>query len=54
MRDDEELAFFQPNVAIAKFHPKSPLDYEEQLILSVVVVPHERPLELDQLDSLAV
>src|SRR5262249_28652347 len=46
-RHDQELAFLQPDVAIAELHAKPPLDHQEKLVLVVVMVPHEGSLELD-------
>jgi hypothetical protein len=48
-RHDQDFAFLQPDVAISELHAKPPLDDEEHLVLILVVVPHERPPELDQL-----
>jgi hypothetical protein len=53
-RHDQEFALLKPDVPIPKLHAKPTPDDEEQLVLVVVVVPYERPLELDQLDLLAV
>ena len=53
-RHDQELACYQPDVPIPKLHAKPALDDEEEFVLVVVVVPDERPLELDQLHLLAV
>src|SRR5262249_26823113 len=53
-RYDQEFALRQPDMAISELHPKPPLDDEEHLVLILVVVPHERPSELDQLDLLTV
>jgi hypothetical protein len=53
-RHDQEFALFQPDVPIPKLHAKPAFDDEEEFVLVVVVVPDERPVELDQLDLLAV
>ena len=39
---------------ISKLHPKTALDHQEQLVISIVVMPHERSLEFDQFHLLAV
>src|SRR5207237_7148275 len=52
--DDQELALFEPDVPIPKLHAKPAFDDKEEFVLGVVVVPDERPLELDQLHLLAV
>ena len=51
---DEELALFQPDVAIPEFHPESPLDDKEEFIFVVVLVPDKLALEFYQLDVLPV
>ena len=53
-RHDEELAAFEPHLAIAELHSESPIDDQKQLVLTVVVVPDELALELDELDVLTV
>src|SRR5450755_3235577 len=50
MRDDDHLALLDPLVAVAEMHQKPALDDEEELVLLLVVVPHERALNLDELD----
>jgi hypothetical protein len=51
---DQELALLQPHVTIPKLHAKPAFDDQEEFVLMVVVMPDEQPLELDQLDLLAV
>jgi hypothetical protein len=53
-RHDQEFAYFQPDVSIPELHAEPAFDDEEEFVLGVVVVPDERPLELDQLHLLAV
>jgi hypothetical protein len=53
-RHDQKFAFFQPHLAIAKFHPEPALDREKEFILVVMMMPYKRSLELDQLHILAV
>jgi hypothetical protein len=38
-RDDQELALFQPDVTISKFHAEAAFGHQEQLVFVVVVVP---------------
>ena len=51
---DQERALLQPDVSVPELHAEAALHDEEKLILVVVVVPDERPLELDELHLLAV
>ena len=51
---DEELALFQPNVAVPELHPESPLDHQEESVFVVVLVPDKLALEFYQLDVLPV
>jgi hypothetical protein len=53
-RNDQELSFLEPNVPIPELHAESALHHEKQLVLVIVMVPHERAQELDQLDLLAI
>src|SRR5262249_4966119 len=53
-RHDQEFALFEPDVPILELHAEAALDDQEEFVLVVVVVPDERPLELDQLHLLAV
>src|SRR5262245_10772436 len=53
-RDDQELAFFKPDVPIPKLHTKPTFDDEEKFVLMVVMVPDERPLEFDQFHLLLI
>jgi hypothetical protein len=52
--DDQELAFFEPDVSIPKLHPKPAFDDEKQFVFIIMVMPDERTLELDQLHLLAI
>ena len=47
-RDDDELAFFKPDVTISKLHAKTTVDDKEQLIFVFMVVPNEFASELDE------
>src|SRR5271170_6396636 len=58
-RDDREFAFAKLDGSLSTgrvlvIHAKSPVNYEEQLVLRVMVMPHEFALKLDQLDVLSV
>ena len=53
-RHDQELALLDPLLPIAKVHPESAPDDQEQLVFVLVVMPDELPLELHQLHVLAV
>ena len=53
-RHDEQLAFAQLDDAIAEFHAKRTVHDEEQLVLVLVLMPHELTLEFHQLHVLAV
>src|SRR5262249_20668483 len=50
MRDDQELALFQPDVAVVQLHQQTALHDQEELIFSLVMMPDELAFELDQLD----
>src|ERR1700678_3432367 len=52
--NDDPYSLFNPNVAITELHAKPPLDHQKKLVFVVIMVPDERPLELDQLHVLAV
>lgn len=52
--NDEELALFEPDPAIAELHVEAALDDQEELVFMVMMVPHERTEEFDELDELAV
>jgi hypothetical protein len=54
VRHNDELAGTNLKGLIAKFDAEPATDSEKELILRLVVVPDERPLELDQLHLLAV
>lgn len=51
---DEHLARGQLNLAVAKLHREGSAMDQEEFILTLVMVPIERALELDELDLLAV
>src|SRR5262245_14148758 len=53
-RHDDELALLDQFRVIAELHPETAAHDQKQLILGLVVVPHEGPGELDQLDLLSV
>src|SRR5579864_2220945 len=53
-RNDQEFAFFEPDMPILKLHAEAAFDNEDQFVLVVVVVQYERPLEFDQLHHLAI
>src|SRR5262245_22554337 len=53
-RDNDEFARRNVHGAIPEFHPEAPPDHIKQLVLEVVVVPHEGPEEFDQLHHLPV
>jgi len=48
-RDDEKLTFFQMNVTIAQAQLQTPFDYEEKLVLIIVVMPNKLSFNLYQL-----
>ncbi len=49
-RDDQELAFVQPNVLIAELDQQASFDDEKHLVFVVVLMPDELALELRHLD----
>jgi TfoX/Sxy family transcriptional regulator of competence genes len=53
-RNNQEFAFFQPDMAISKLHAKPAFYHQEKFIFVIVVMPDEWSLELDELDLLAV
>ena len=53
-RNDQELAFLEPDLPVAEIHPESSLHHQEHLVLVLMVVPDEFSLELDEFDKLAV
>jgi hypothetical protein len=53
-RDHDELAFFDPLVAVAKFHAEAAFDDQEHFVFVLVVVKHEGAVELDELNLLSV
>ena len=52
--DNDELAFADPFMVVAKFHAEAAFDYEEQFVFVFVVVEDELTLEFVELDGLAV
>jgi hypothetical protein len=53
-RDDDELAFLDPFVAIEKFHAKSAFDNEKHFVFMLMVMEDELAFELVELHVLAV
>ena len=53
-RDDNEFAFLEPDVPVAKLHAKPAFHNEEHLVFVFMMVPHEFALEFDELDKLAI
>lgn|SRR5437868_1709121 len=53
-RHYEELAFFQPDVLVAKLHAEASFDYQEEFVFVLVVVPDELALQLVELNVLAI
>src|SRR6266568_2137820 len=51
---DNHFSFRELDVAVAELDPHPPLHDEKQLVLLLVLVPHEFPLELDELDGAVV
>src|SRR5689334_17430856 len=51
VRDDGEFSFVQPHVSVAQLDSEPALDYQEELVLDLVLMPDELTLELDQLDE---
>jgi hypothetical protein len=52
--DNDELAFANPFMVVAKFHPEAAFDYEEHFVFVFVMVEDELALEFVELDGLAV
>ena len=50
VRDDDHLALPDRLVAVAEVHHQPALDDQEELVLLVVVMPHELALDLHDLD----
>src|SRR4029077_9311348 len=48
-RHDHELAFVHPHVAVAELDQQPAFHDEKQLVLYVMVMPHELALDLDEL-----
>jgi hypothetical protein len=53
-RDDDELAFFDPFVTLAKLHAEAAFDYKEEFVFVLVMVKDEFAFEFVELDVLAV
>jgi hypothetical protein len=53
-RNDEELALANRDDVVAELHGERALEDHEELVLCLVAVPDEGPLELDDFDVLAV
>lgn len=53
-RNNEELALSQRDDTIAELHVEASVDDEEELILALVLMPHELALEFDELYMLTV
>jgi O-antigen/teichoic acid export membrane protein len=54
LRHDDDLARSDFHLAVAEFHGHPPPNHMEQLVLLIVGVPQEFPLNLGELDVLAV
>ena len=52
--DDDQFAFFEPDVSISKLHAKTTTHNEEQLIFVFMMVPNEFALKLDEFHELTV
>ena len=52
--NDQQLAFFQPDLPVPEIHPESSLHHQEQLVLIFVMMPDKLALELDEFDLLTV
>src|SRR5207244_10638835 len=48
-RHDHELAFVHPHVPVAELDQEPAFHHEKQLVLYVMVMPHELALDLDEL-----
>jgi hypothetical protein len=53
-RHDDELALFDPLLAVEEFHPKAAFDHQEHLIFVLMVMKHELALDLYQFYLLPV
>lgn len=51
---NQELAFLQPDLAVAVLHPESTADHQEEFILVVMPVPGKFAREFYQMDVLPV
>ena len=49
VRHHNELAFFDPLLALTKLHEQAALDHKKQLVLVVMMMPDEFALQLRQL-----
>ena len=52
--NDDELAFRDPLVAVAKFHAEAAFDDEEEFVFVFVMVPDKFAFEVGEFDGLAV
>jgi hypothetical protein len=53
-RHYDKLPCLDPFVPVAEFHAEAALDYQEHLVFMIVMVEHERAVELDELHILSV
>src|SRR5207253_2929756 len=53
-RDDHELPFAHPHLAVAELEQQPALHDEKQLVLQLVMMPHELAFDLDELDVAVV
>jgi hypothetical protein len=53
-RHYDKLARLDPFLPIAEFHAEAAFDYQEHFIFVIVMVEHERAVELDELHILSV
>ena len=49
-RHNHELPRVEPYVVVSELEQQPPFHHEEQLVLAIVVMPHELALELGELD----
>src|SRR3989449_8483855 len=49
-RDDGEFAFVHPRLAVAQAEQQTAFHHKEELVLALVVMPHELALQLHELD----
>jgi hypothetical protein len=53
-RHYDELALLNPFMAVAEIHAEAAFDYEEHLVLILMMVKDELAIQLDEFDVLAV